>query len=126
MARVTIPVVTANKNLAAGIDLTAIAVAADAGNDHKMLNGGERILLLVWTASASGVDIDFDSVADRYGRLGGATEEGPTTIGASKFFAFGPFSPPRYTQRSGSYINSLQVNLASLSGTVKLVAVAIP
>jgi len=126
MARVNIPILDADKNSAVGLDLTVGSVAADVTEDHKLLNRTSRIMLLVWTASASGVDISFDSVPDPYGREGDATEEGPTTIGASKFMAFGPYSPGLFTQKTGTYKNYLQVNLANLSGTVKLVAVSIP
>ena len=126
MARVNVPILDAAKNLAAGLDLTAGSVAADVTEDHKLLNRTSRVILFVWTAAASGVDISFDSIADPFGREGDASEEGPTTIAASKFFAFGPFSPGLFTQKTGTYVNYLQVNLANLSGTVKLVAISVP
>lgn len=126
MARTDIPVLDAAKNLAAGLDLTATWISADGTNSHKVLNRSSRVIIIVETDGSSSVDVTFNSVADPYGRTGGATEEGPTSIGNSKVMVFGPFSPALFAQKNGTYVNYLEIDVANVVGTPKIVAVSIP
>ncbi len=117
MARVNIPVKVAAMDQAAGVDMTVGAVAPDDSNEHKLFNRGGRVVLLVRTESTSGVSLTFVSVADPYGRTG---DLGPTAVGASKLFAFGPFTPLLFNQSSGADLDYIYINAASITGTVAM------
>lgn len=119
MARTLIPTVVAAANKV-GVELTASDVAADAANGMYFVNaGGAQTILIVQSASASGADVTIVSVADPYGRTG---DIGPATVGAAATVAFGPFEPLLFNQPGGT----ININLASVTGTVTLVAMKVP
>lgn len=117
MPRTNIPVLTIKGDQASGVDLTAGGVAASAANDHKLFNPAGRTLLMVFTSSIGAGDLTFVSVADPYGRV---EDLGPTTVGASKSFAFGPFANLLFSQQSGADRDYVYVDLANVTAVCTL------
>jgi hypothetical protein len=117
MAQVNLPVQVAPGD-AAGKDITAGWTAADALG-HKVFNGGGHVIVLVRTQAASSISVTVTSVADPYGRTG---DLGPTAIVASKYYAFGPYSPGLFNQKSGADKDYFYLAEASIVGTVDLLA----
>lgn len=116
MSRGTIAVLTVKANQAAGVDLTSGAVAANASG-HKMFNPAGRTLVVCYTDATGTVDLTFVSVADPFNRLG---DLGPTTVGNSKYYAFGPFTNQLFSQQSGADLGYLYVNEATINANAKL------
>lgn len=118
MARTNIPVATVLADSGAGVDLTAVAISGDAGNDHKLFNPAGRTGFLVWCDASGTVEVTVVSVADPYGRT---RDVGPTTVGNSKVWIFGPFTNRLFAQQEGSDLGYTYINFATLSTVVKVV-----
>jgi len=93
MAYTAVTVNAADANGATGVDLDAAFAAITVEN--KVMNRGGNTLIFFRTLAGETVDVEIDSVADPYGRLGNL---GPTSLSASKLYVFGPFSPRLFNQ----------------------------
>lgn len=121
MARTSIATANVVGHSATPVSLVSGATAADDSNEMMFLNRHGRSVLFVVTPSGASVDVTIDSVADPYGRVG---DLGPTTCAASKIFAFGPFSPGLFTQPSGANEGYTYVDIANVTGSPVLKALA--
>ncbi len=118
MARTVIPVKASVADGAAGVEVwSAGAVAADDSNNMLIFAPNGRVIFFVHTIAAEGVSITIVSIADPYSRTG---DLGPTAVGASKDYIFGPFSPGLFVQNSGANIGNVHIDISGLTGTPDL------
>lgn len=118
MTRTNIPVATVLADTGSGVDLTAVAISGDAGNDHKLFNPAGRTGFVIWTDASGTVAVTVVSVADPFNRT---RDLGPVTVGNSKVFIFGPFTNLLFSQQQGSDLGYTYVDFATLSTVVKVV-----
>ncbi len=123
MARTNIPVTVAVADLAAGIDLMAIDVAADDANEMMYDNQGGNVFLIVLSPAASGVSVEIIAQPDPYNRT---ATLGPTAVGASKTHVFGPFTPLLFSLKQGVDVDKVHIDISSISGSPTLAAVKVP
>ena len=110
MAYTAVTVNAADANGAAGIDLSV--AFAPITVENKVMNRGGNTLIFFRTIAGESVDVEIDSVADPYGRLGNL---GPTSLAAEKIHVFGPFSPRLFNQSGvdDGYIYLAYTNVVS-------------
>lgn len=107
MPRTNIPV-TLIPSFSGGVGgaVTLTTVAADATNDHEMINDG-RTFLLFQNTVAGATSATIVSVPDEYGRLGDITVTIPTYNSATQnsVTVAGPFRQQHWNQGNGTKMN---------------------